>query len=203
MNIQKIDINKLKLDPKNARKHDDKNIKMIAASLSEFGQQRIPVVTPDFVVVAGNGTVIAAKSINWNSIYVHISDLTDTKAMAYSIADNQIASTSSWDLEVYGLNIKEIKDAGWLENWNAIGFEKDELNLFLSANWNEHNTQPDSVEPDKSGLKEEMGKPIKLTIDQRITIDEAISALRLREDDSKISEGRVIELLCADFLSSI
>ncbi len=206
MNIQEISLDKLKLDPKNARKHDDKNIKMIAASLKEFGQQRLPVVRKDFTVIAGNGTIMAAKSLNWNSINVVISDLDDNKALAYSLADNQIATTSSWDLEVYGLNLQEIKDANWLKDWNAIGFEKDEVNLFLSADWSamdkpKEGNKDGDFEPDKSGMKEEMGKAIKVTAEQRKIFDEAADALRTREGDSKISDGRVLEYLSAEYLS--
>lgn len=204
MKIVEIDLDKLILDPKNARKHDANNIKMIKASLEEFGQQKLPVISADNTIIAGNGTVIGARELGWKKMHVIVSNLTDTKALAYSIADNQIATTSNWDLEVYGLNLKEIKDAGWLSNWNAIGFEKDELNLLLSADWAAKDSKSDNSntkEPDKSGIKEEMGKPIKVTAEQRNIFDEAVSALRTRENDVAISEGRVLEMICADYLA--
>lgn len=203
MNIIEIDLDRLTLDPKNARKHDANNIKMLKASLAEFGQQKLPVISNDNIVVAGNGTVMAARELGWKKIFVVVSNLTDTKALAYSIADNQIATTSSWDLEVYGLNLKEIKDAGWLQNWNALGFEKDEVNLLLSADWDSPEPAGNSdKEPDKSGLKEEMGKPIKLTAEQREIINQAIQILRTKENDSRISEGRALEFICIEYINT-
>jgi hypothetical protein len=207
MNIKEIEIDKLKLDPKNARKHDEKNIRMIAASLKEFGQQRLPVVRQDFTIIAGNGTIIAATSLGWQKINVVVSDLDDNKALAYSLADNQIATTSSWDLEVYGLNLQEIKDSNWLKDWNAIGFEKDEINLFLSANWS--NTEPiadgdnNNSEPDKSGLKEEFGKPVKLTLDQRKIFDDAARIIKTNQSDSKLSDGRIVEFISIEYINGI
>lgn len=207
MQIIEIEIDKLILDPKNARKHDDKNIKMIAASLKEFGQQRLPLISKDFVVIAGNGTVLGAQSLNWKKLHVVVSNLDDRKALAYSLADNQIATTSSWDLEVYGLNLQEIKDANWLTNWNAIGFEADEVNLFLSADWSKLNQNfsadddNSKKEPDTSGMKEEMGKAIKLTKAQREIFDEAVNLIKTREGDDRLSEGRIVELISTDFIS--
>jgi hypothetical protein len=205
MNIQKLNLDTLKLDPKNARKHDEKNIRMIAASLKEFGQQRLPVVSKDFTVIAGNGTIIAAKSLGWTDIQVVVSDLDASKALAYSLADNQIATTSSWDLEIYGLNLKEIKDGNWLQDWNAIGFEKDEVHLFLSADWSKDAITETTTtdEPDKSGLKEEFGKPIKLTAAQRKIFDDAANTIKIKENDQKISDGRIVEFISIEYINGI
>lgn len=200
MKIVEIELDKLVLDPKNARRHDDKNIRMIAASLKEFGQQKLPVINKDKVVIAGNGTVVAARSLNWQKMHVVETDLNDEKAFAFSIADNQIAGTSSWDLELLGLNLKEIKSENWLKDWNAIGFEKDELNLFLTADWKEpidDGTKPSADE----GFKDEKPKPIKVTKEQREIFDLAAAKLREDEQDNSISDGRVLELVCATFIS--
>ena len=43
MKIESVLIDDLTLDPANARKHDDKNLKAIAESLKQFGQRK-PIV---------------------------------------------------------------------------------------------------------------------------------------------------------------
>jgi ParB-like chromosome segregation protein Spo0J len=63
----KIAIADLSLDPNNARKHSQRNLDAIAASLKQFGQRK-PIVVHRGVVLAGNGTVEAAKTLGWTEI---------------------------------------------------------------------------------------------------------------------------------------
>jgi len=65
MNLEQVLLADLKPWPKNARKHSDKNIKVIANSLKQCGQQKPIVIDINNVVIAGNGTLEAAKSLGW------------------------------------------------------------------------------------------------------------------------------------------
>jgi ParB-like chromosome segregation protein Spo0J len=58
------------LTRQNARKHSDENLSAIASSLKEFGQRKPIVITFDNVIVAGNGTVEAAKFLGWSDVDV-------------------------------------------------------------------------------------------------------------------------------------
>lgn len=69
--VKIVKVDDLQYDPENPRKHNDKNIQAIAASLKEFGQQRPIVVTRKGIVVAGNGTLEAARLLKWGEIAVH------------------------------------------------------------------------------------------------------------------------------------
>jgi hypothetical protein len=85
-----------KPDPRNARKHSPRNIKAIADSLRNFGQQKPVVALPDGTVVAGNGTLEAAKVLGLSSLAcVVIED--EKAARAYAIADNRTAELAEWD----------------------------------------------------------------------------------------------------------
>ena len=58
-----------KFDARNARVHPDKNIKAIAHSLKQFGQQKPIVALNDGTVIAGNGTLWAAqKTLDWTHL---------------------------------------------------------------------------------------------------------------------------------------
>ncbi len=70
MKIETVAVASLAFDPANARKHDEANLKAIAGSLNLFGQRKPIVVTKAGVVVAGNGTLEAAKSLGWTEIDV-------------------------------------------------------------------------------------------------------------------------------------
>jgi len=61
METKTVKIASLLADPANARKHDKKNIDAIKASLKQFGQRK-NIVVRDGIIIAGNGTVEAAKT---------------------------------------------------------------------------------------------------------------------------------------------
>ena len=114
-------IKKLWSDPANARKHNERNIEAIKASLRRFGQQKPIVVNGDGVVIAGNGTLQAAKDLGWSEISVVRSSLGGADAVAYAIADNRTAELADWDGEVLGSLLKsfdqdELSDLHFDEN---------------------------------------------------------------------------------------
>ncbi len=83
-----VDIAELHGDPRNARKHDERNIAAIVSSLREFGQQKPIIALQDGTVIAGNGTLEAATKLGWKRIaVVRFADA--DKARAYAIADNR------------------------------------------------------------------------------------------------------------------
>lgn len=93
-------IGELHNDPANARKHPDRNIDAIKASLARFGQKKPLVARPvngKLIVVAGNGTLDSAKALGWTHMAVSVQDMTDAEATAYAIADNRTAELAEWD----------------------------------------------------------------------------------------------------------
>lgn len=113
----------LTLDPRNARKHGRRNLDAIVASLSEFGQRRPLVVMSDMMVIAGNGTLEAARELGWTEIAVTVVPETWTReqAAAYALADNRTAELASWDDAVLGETLGELDMAGW--DLGALGFD--------------------------------------------------------------------------------
>ena len=73
MEVTRRLITDLSFDPRNARTHSQKNIDAICASLTKFGQRKPIVITADNFVLAGNGTLEAAKSLKWEHIDVTLS----------------------------------------------------------------------------------------------------------------------------------
>ena len=90
-------IKDLKLDPENVRIHDERNIHAIKASLEKFGQQKPIVVDKDNMVIAGNGTLVAAKKLGWKKIAVVETELQGVDLVAYGIADNRTGELAVWD----------------------------------------------------------------------------------------------------------
>ena len=202
MKIELVPIDSVFEDPANARVHSEKQINELVKSLERFGQQYPLVVTEDKIIRKGNGTHRAAKQRGQKDIYVVWCPLADYEAKAYSIADNKLGMNSEWDIDLLATNVKDLADWNPSQDWSSIGFDKEEITPLLGEGWEEGNALTDFIDnKDEEKEKTPMGKPIKLTPEQRETIDLGISLIRLKESDPAMPEGRAIELMVAEFLS--
>jgi DNA modification methylase len=116
----------LLLDPENARKHSQKNLDAIKASLTKFGQRKPIVTNSAGVILAGNGTVEAARSLGWDHIEVVVvpSDWDEATARAFALADNRTAELAEWDENVLAKQLLELLDVDF--DIEALGFELPE-----------------------------------------------------------------------------
>jgi DNA modification methylase len=123
LRLESVLISSLSLDPTNARRHDSKNLASIEGSLRLFGQRKPIVVTGANVVVAGNGTLEAAKALGWTNIdVVRIPiDWTPEQVKAYALADNRTAELAEWDAKVLADQLIELDAEGW--DVSEFGFE--------------------------------------------------------------------------------
>lgn len=118
MKIEKIRVEDLSLDPANARKHPERNLEAIKASLRRFGQQKPIVIDASNVVRAGNGTLEAAKALGWETVDCVRTKLTGSEATAYAIADNRTAELAEWNHEYLqailgAFDQQTVEDAGF------------------------------------------------------------------------------------------
>jgi len=113
--VRRVPLEDLHLDPANVRTHSERNVDAIAASLARFGQQKPIVVDGDNVVRAGNGTVEAAKSLGWDSLDVAVTKLSGSDATAYAITDNRTSELAEWD------------ESGLVAQLDALQREDEEL----------------------------------------------------------------------------
>lgn len=122
--VQRVPVASLVFDPQNARKHDQKNLGAIASSLERFGQRKPIVITPDNVVIAGNGTLQAAVSLGWSEIEVTRTPIgwTWDEVKAYALADNRTAELAEWDSAVLAEQLLELDSVGW--ELDTLGFEQ-------------------------------------------------------------------------------
>jgi site-specific DNA-methyltransferase (adenine-specific) len=127
MEVKRRLIEDLTLDPRNARTHSQKNLDAIAASLTKFGQRKPIVITSDGVVLAGNGTLEAAKSLGWDHIDVSVTpaDWDIDTARAYALADNRTAELAEWDEAILAQQLLELHDADF--DIEALGFEMPQV----------------------------------------------------------------------------
>ena len=97
MKTAALNVSDLSADPANLRQHDERSIAAIVASLRRWGQQKPIVVDVGNVVIAGNGTLEAARRLGWKRIQAVRSKLSGPDRIGYAIADNRSAELSTWD----------------------------------------------------------------------------------------------------------
>jgi DNA modification methylase len=131
MKIEKRKIADLSQDPANVRKHPERNLDAIVASLRRFGQQHPIVIDVNNTVRAGNGRLQAAIQLGWDEIDCVVTDLKGSEAIAYAIADNRTAELAEWDEDILAAQLHGLltDDEALLK---AAGFDEDELAAMLN-----------------------------------------------------------------------
>ena len=123
MKLETVTIESLILDPQNARKHSKRNLNAISASLDKFGQRK-PIVVHNGTVIAGNGTLEAAKLLGWTEIAISRcpDDWDADTAKAYALADNRSSELAEWDEKILSTQLLDLDGMGW--DIEALGFER-------------------------------------------------------------------------------
>jgi len=130
----------------NSRTHSDAQIEQLKKSIKEFGITT-PIALHNGVIVYGHARFRAMTEMGYNSIpTVDISHLTEAQKRAYVIADNKLAMTAGWDLDLLEMEIEELKDLDF--NVEILGFTEGELNF----DWESDLTLVDGVEANLDGI---------------------------------------------------
>jgi len=124
-------LSEIRPDQANARRHGQKNLAAIQASLQEFGQQKPIVVDADGVILAGNGTYDAAVALGWEQIAAVRSKLRGSAARAYAIADNRTTDLSEWDDLALAQTLAALREDDAIDQ-TATGFSDLEIELMLA-----------------------------------------------------------------------
>jgi ParB-like chromosome segregation protein Spo0J len=124
-NGQPVHLKDLRPDPQNRRKHNPRNIGMLADALQRVGAARSIVIDEDGEVLAGNGVLEAAGQVGITRVQVVEADgetliavrrrgLTPEQKRDLAISDNRTAELAEWNWE----QLAEDQAAGLkLEPW--------------------------------------------------------------------------------------
>lgn len=146
MNFETISVADLSLDPSNVRKHSRRNLDAIKASLRKFGQQKPIVVDAKGIVLAGNGTLTAAKELGWTEIQIVRTELEGVEATAFAIADNRTAELAEWEEDKLAQVLQSLKveDADLLA---ATGYDAAEVDKMSKAEVTDDEVPEPPAEP--------------------------------------------------------
>ncbi len=116
---------------RNSRTHSEAQVAQIAGSIREFGFTNPVLIDAENGIIAGHGRIMAAQKLGLTEVpCIRLDHLTETQRKAYVIADNKLALNSSWDEEMLGLELSQLKDEDF--DLGLIGFTDEELNSIYS-----------------------------------------------------------------------
>jgi len=121
-------------DKKNARKRTAQSAHLIQESLKRYGTARSVVIDENNMLIAGHGTVEAAKALGIDKvkvidaagdelIAVRRSGWTDTEKVGANLADNRTSDLSEWDAEM----LQDLASDHDISPW----FSEDDINDLL------------------------------------------------------------------------
>ena len=130
MNIQKINILKLKPSEYNPRKDlqpEDEEYKKIKASINEFGYVAPIIINSDMTVIGGHQRLKVLKELGYEEIQCIVVDLDKNKEKALNLALNKISG--EWDNDKLEAILAELKETDI--DINVTGFSNDEIDDIL------------------------------------------------------------------------
>jgi DNA modification methylase len=138
-------LNKIVPFSRNARKIPPQAVDKVAASIREFGWRVPIVVDKNGVIICGHTRLLAAQKLDMTEVPVHVAeDLTPAQVRTYRLLDNRSHEESSWDADLLGLELLDLKGMG--VDLDLTGFDMDEIDEFLSrVDGSEGLTDPDSA----------------------------------------------------------
>ena len=198
MNLETVAIESLELDPNNARKHSKRNLDAIAASLNKFGQRK-PIVVHNGTVIAGNGTLEAAKSLGWTEIGITRcpDDWDADTAKAYALADNRSSELAEWDEIELSTQLIDLDDMGWsLDDLGFTDFKK--LNIHPEVVNDPFGLLVDKPRADATQMT------FTLTLDQAEIVKQVIAAAKqsdrvIKNGDNLNSNGNALFLIVSEW----
>lgn len=129
---------------RNARTHGDAQIAEIAGSIRTFGFANPILVGEEGDIIAGHGRLAAARQLGLAEVPVIVlKGLSEIQRRQLILADNRIAASAGWNLDMLRLELKDLASLG--ANLKVLGFDKDELAKALSLDATEGLTDEDAV----------------------------------------------------------
>jgi DNA modification methylase/ParB-like chromosome segregation protein Spo0J len=185
MAVEVVAVADLHIDPANVRRHPERNMAAIKASLARFNQVKPIVIDGNNVVRAGNGTLEAARELGWATIKCVRSDLCGADMVAYSVADNRSAELAEWNEDALGATLRALQDEDF--DLDAVGFTDAEVDALFGGT-------------DAGTGNGEVGETPEPRVDEAAELQKmwGTEAGQLWLIPSRTSPGRDHRLLCGD-----
>lgn len=117
----------------NPRKHPEKQIVALMASVNEFGLV-MPILIDAFgVIIAGEAKFEAARRLGMTEVPTLVAThFSKAQARAYRLADNRLAEQSKWDLELLAIEIASVIEIAEVPA-EVMGWATAEIDVILAG----------------------------------------------------------------------
>jgi ParB-like chromosome segregation protein Spo0J len=196
LEVKTVPLDELVPDESNARTHGEKNMAAIMGSLSRWGQVEALVIHRETRrVLGGNGRLDAMKRLGWTHAKVVEVDFDESDSRALALALNRTAELAGWDNERLAEQTEFLADAGF--DLGSIGFAEADLTPLWAG---DNVGLPEMGDAEGSETNERVHS-IRLTLEQREVFNKAAFRVREQTGDHEMTDGRVLELIAADYLA--
>ena len=125
--VTELPAKSLKPYKKNAKKHSDDQVKLIARSIKEFGFINPVLIDKDRNVIAGHGRLMAAEKLGIENVpCIYVEGMTEAQRKAYVLADNKLCELGSWDTNILTSELQELENIDF--DIDVTGFDIEEIN---------------------------------------------------------------------------
>lgn len=129
-----VDIDSIKIDPENARRHPEEQIDAIANSIRRFGfRSVVNVRRRGMVCQGGEGRILAARKLGMKKVPVIINDDDERGSRAFNIADNRAFELGYFDDKTLAAQLRDLNNSGF--SVLELGFSEEQFKK-LSAHLN-------------------------------------------------------------------
>jgi len=145
--IEYVTIEKLRPNPRNARRHGAKQIAHLAASIELAGFLQAILVNERFEIICGHGRLEAARQLGMKTVpVVVISHLSEDELRVFALADNRIAELATWDEEVLKIEFGELNEADLdFSLADVTGFEAPQIEGIIFGDYFAKSDSADEV----------------------------------------------------------
>ncbi len=136
----------LKPYPGNARKHDEKQLAALMASIREFGFNTVITTNEEGMVLAGHGRLEAAKRLGLATVPTRVIEgLTKAQQRAYVLADNKTSLMSTWDTDQLRIELDQLVIDDF--DIELTGFSTAEFDIMVDC-VSPQEDDPDDLQPE-------------------------------------------------------
>lgn len=119
---------------RNPRKHPEKQMVKLMASMRRHGFNQPVLVTASGEIIAGHARVEAAKRLHLVAIpTICLDHLTLAQVREYRLADNQLGTLGQWDMELLSDELRAIIEIDEISCVETMGWDIPEVEILLDA----------------------------------------------------------------------
>lgn len=130
--VSELSLKKIKTDPKNLRRHPERNLAAIEASIKDHGQvEPLLVQAKTYKIIAGHGRLEAMQRLGFKTAQVVELACDDATAKLLGVRLNKTAELGEWDFQ----GLSELLASLAPEDQLRTGFADFEIEPLLHADW--------------------------------------------------------------------